>query len=219
MAYELVSAIVQGGCTIIAAKIAVQGALAGLENWRKETPGKRRLEIAEKCLSSAYETHDHIGSYSFRIKMFIRDDLRLGTQLSREERYAIYKELASERNIIARELVDLKATTRIAEIYFGSNLLRASSLMDAYFHNLRECLFRYERLCDITYEKTSEKEAYLERVATLNDGEEKERQNRLRSQPIEHYERVLIPHLGVLATSVVSDRSMSAIRRTARDDR
>lgn len=86
LADEVLAAIIQGGCTVAAAGMAVIAARAGLNAWREEAPGRRRLELAEQCLGSVYGVHEQIISFSSDILHFMLDEAKLNVGMSEEER-------------------------------------------------------------------------------------------------------------------------------------
>lgn len=76
MAWEVLSACIQGATAIIAAKIVVTGGLKGLENWKNESSGRRRFELAEECIILSEDipqkiwslrAYEHLVHYSHRM--------------------------------------------------------------------------------------------------------------------------------------------------------
>lgn len=206
LAYEILSAAIQGVCTIIAARFAVKGALAGLENWKREIPGRRRLEVAESCLASAYSVHGEISNYAYKVERFMGDDIRLGVDLPREERQSTAERLWALRESLNTDLNKLRQITTIADVYFGGDLKYASGLMYEYFHSITEQAFAYQRLCDRTLEATKEKELLYSNMRAKFGSDEPKAQAEVRDAPLRAYNNVLKPHLGVHASPGRIDR-------------
>lgn len=200
LADEIIAAIIQGVCTIAAAGLAVQAARASLSAWRKEAPGRRRLELAEQCLGSAYGVHTQIISYSSSITHFMLDELKLNVGMSDEERRKRKQSFNDSGTRVQQELVALRAITRITSVYFGNDLGEAHWLMYLYFLHWQGILLRFQGLCDETFEKTAAKQALYTSITPAFGSKDHECETEICVAPIKLYEKVLKPHLGVLAS-------------------
>lgn len=154
MAYEVVAAIIQGVCTIAAGAIAGRVAAKGIDAWRREAPGRRRVELAEQCLVKAFETKRAVMAFESKLVNFIDRDLgeqagdgyRLASYFkSREHREEILK---NEQHAVNIMFSDLNNLTDLAALYFGDQLSIKAYKLESYFNKVMRTKAEYQNLCE-----------------------------------------------------------------------
>lgn len=203
MAYEIAAAIIQGVCTIFAGGIAGSIAAKGIDSWRREAPGRRRVELAEQCLVKAFETKRAISSFEFKLARFVENDLseqpgqgyRLTSYIkNREEREAA---LSTEQRSIEKMLAELNNLTELTALYFGDELSSRAYRVESYFNKLTLLLMRYHGLCDTNHEPTPAKQEILKILLPDTDTPEYDELIKRRSESIRGYQEILGPHLNI----------------------
>lgn len=116
--------------TLGAALIAVRGVGRQIGNWRHEVPGRRRLEIAENCLTAALEQKRLIEIYRDTVveamDLVLFPERAVSRMLEHEEESGYWERL--EREIeesgaaVWRGYATLRTTTNLASIYFTGSI-------------------------------------------------------------------------------------------------
>lgn len=208
MANEVLAAVIQGGCgiiqgacTIAAAGIAVRGALVGLRNWQMEIPGKRRLELAESCLSLAYKLQFQIAAYGSSIVFHIVYDYKEEHKFTLERRRDRRVSIHEEREAIIKELGDLSSLTRLADVYFDEGLYGADQGLRKFFDYWNDMIRDLQRIDTSTPEGLTERRIFCGEIETIQHLNNGSADRELFHNSLSVYEKLLKPHLGVLAKS------------------
>lgn len=138
MAPAVWAALIQGGMTLGAAGIAVWGVTRQIGNWRHETRGRRKIEIAEKCLAAAIS--------QARLLQKFRVAVEEGMDLQLHPEAVAHKRLGDEDVNLHQTRISLTIRDLKSEISAGYAELRSlSDLASIYFsEGLRGAIESYE---------------------------------------------------------------------------
>lgn len=204
MADEIISAIIQAVGSLLggigAAVVAVKAATKGLENWKREAPGRRRLEVAEQCLVQAYATRDSIMDFAFAVDSHISYDLRFEEEMPRDERTSRHSELRLVSEASRSKLDELQATTRLAQLYFSDELKYALHAMKEHRRFVNDVNREYISFDDFSEDRRiKEKKAVLLKLQPSIGTETYDADIERYAASVRMYEAILRPHLSVLS--------------------
>jgi hypothetical protein len=145
MAESLWSAIIAALGTISAASIAGLVVIKGARNWQREVPGRRRIEVAEECLSAAYNHQTIIKDYRQQALLWINNMANGNTRLKKEDHDHIFERLDQQAKAVTESYERLLHTTHLAQIYFDYPFRISLEWMDgAYGRVQTELNIRYD---------------------------------------------------------------------------
>ena len=183
-------AIIQGICTILAAGIAGGAALWAVRNWKREAPGRRRIQLAEDCLITVRKILDTAMTLAFHTKFLIeemKEDPR-STQ-SDDARLSIIR----SRREVSGMMNEFYNFVSILEV-FGINIEAARSALNL---RVREIVSASELVaeCDLSVDlRPRAKEA--ERLLGIDDGRAADERNKIWALVIKEVRPIMEPGLG-----------------------
>jgi hypothetical protein len=130
MAPVVWAALIQGSMTLSAAGLAVWGVSRQIGNWRHEAPGRRKIEVGEKCLSAAAAQRARIVAYKAKILEVVdlgadSESRQVTERMMEHEDPATYwerlqSEITTAAGTVGGGLGELESASDLAEIYYGS---------------------------------------------------------------------------------------------------
>lgn len=129
MDVQIWSALIQAVGTVVAAGVAVFGARSALNQWKKEAPGRRRLELADESLQLVEETCHAADVLSWSAHRLF--EARRGVYRGAASIDTLYKDVYDDKLKMSDAI--LRLILKEAHLSaFGIKTLDATELMNAY---------------------------------------------------------------------------------------